>query len=92
MTEDELKRLVETFQQQSAAAGEQTRRYFDETVERLAAVNRRHFDVSVEATKHELRLVAETVVHFGERLERLGEKMDRGFADTQAMIKLSHAE
>jgi chromosome segregation ATPase len=56
----------------------------------------RHFDVVTEATKHEVRLVAESVAHVNEELERrtnaLRQEMSRGFAETQAMIKFSHVE
>jgi uncharacterized protein YceH (UPF0502 family) len=70
----------------------------EDTQKLLAAIEdtRRHFDVSSEATRHEIRLVAEGLVNLGERVSReigrLDEKMDQGFANTQAMIRFSHAE
>jgi hypothetical protein len=103
MTDDELNRLLDALKQQTAAINAETRQYlgetrqyFDETARQLTTENRRHFDVSTEAVKHEVRLVAEAVAHVDERLaretNRLDEKIDGGFADTQAMIKFSHAE
>jgi hypothetical protein len=57
---------------------------------------RRHFDVALEAFKHEIRLVAEGVDQTREMLARksaeLEEKNDRSAAETQAMIKSSHAD
>src|ERR1051325_4050332 len=70
----------------------ETQRHFDEK----AAETQRHFDVSTEAFRHEVRLLAESVdLRFDrltERIDNLEERMDRGFADTQGMIKFSHAE
>jgi len=70
----------------------------EDTQTLLAAIadTRRHFDVSNEATRHEIRLVAEGLASLGERVSReigrLDEKMDQGFANTQAMIRFSHAK
>jgi len=79
-----------------AAIHAETRRHFDETAERLASTTRHQFEVSTEAIKHDIRLVAEGVATLGERLSReigrLDEKVDQGFANTQAMIRFSHAE
>jgi hypothetical protein len=76
MVDDELKRLLETMRQENSATHEDTRR---------------HFEVVTEATKHEVRLVAESVAHVNEELHRetnaLRQEMSRGFAETQAMIK-----
>jgi hypothetical protein len=52
------------------------------------AETRRHFDVVTEATRQEIRLVAESVALVGEKLEReatdIRQEMRAGFADTQA--------
>ncbi len=60
------------------------------------AETRRHFDVSNEATRHELRLLAESINQVTETLERtassLDERIERSSRETQAMIKFSHAE
>ena len=81
MIDDELKRLLDSMRQENSAAHEDTRR---------------HFDVAVESTKNEVRLVAESVAHLNEEFQRetntLRQEMGRGFAETQAMIKFSHAE
>lgn len=57
---------------------------------------RRHFDVSTEEVKREVQIVAEGLTRLDQKLDRtaadIGDEMRRGFADTQAMIKFSHAE
>lgn len=81
MTDDELKRLFSEMRQENAAAHEQTRR---------------HFDVTAEGIRDDIRSVAEAVAALDEKVERenadLSEEVRRGFAETQAMIKFSHAE
>lgn len=85
MIDDEAQKLLGAIQ-----------RHFDETAERLASTTRNQFEISTEAFKHEIRLVAEGVASLGERVSReigrLDEKLDQGFANTQAMIRFSHAE
>lgn len=92
MVDDELRRLLERFQAENAAAHVETRRYFDAKTEDL----RGQYEVTAEGLRHEIRLVAESVTVLGEKVERevnrLDEKMDSGFAETQAMIKFSHAD
>jgi exonuclease VII large subunit len=81
----------------------ETQHHFDETaadmrrhVDETAAETRRHFDVSTEAFRHELRLLAESVDvkinRLSDDLHDLREETAQGFADTQSMIKFSHAE
>jgi hypothetical protein len=57
---------------------------------------RRHFDVTAERFERKVELVAEAVTQLDEKVDRrLGEMnqaMLSGFAETQAMIKFSHAE
>ncbi len=81
MSEDELKRLLESMRQENAAAHVETRR---------------HFDVSSEGLKQDIGHVAEAVTQLDEKLDReigeLGEQMASGFSETQAMVKFSHAE
>jgi hypothetical protein len=78
--------------QENAEAHAETRSYIDQKV----AENRDFFEMLNEGTRHEIGLVAEKVVRVEERLDsvknELEERMERGFADTQAMIKFSHAE
>jgi len=96
MTDDDAQKFLNALQQQNAQTQAETRRHFDETASRLVGAARHQFDVSTEAINHEIRLVAEGVASLGERVSReigrLDEKVDRGFAETQAMIKFSHAE
>lgn len=79
MSDDDLKALFETLRQENASAHAETRRCFDTTAESL---------------RGEIRTVAEGVAILEEKLdrhvERLDEKIDRGFAETQAMIWRSH--
>ena len=94
--DEELKRLLETMR-------EETRRHFDVAVERLETrfdakhdETRRHFDVTVERLETRFDLLAETVQHVNEELQRthvsLNEKIEQTAAETQAMIKFSHKE
>jgi predicted nuclease with TOPRIM domain len=57
---------------------------------------RRHFDVAVERIETRFDLLAETVQHVDEELQRtrvsLNEKIEQSAAETQAMIKFSHQE
>ncbi len=100
MDEIDFKRLLdesaaETQRRIDASAAE-TQRHFDETTERLAKDMRTHFDTVAEGMDHKIGLIAERVIMVDERLTReaidIRSKMDQGFAETQAMIKFSHAE
>lgn len=88
MTDDELKGMFHALQRENASMREENAVAHAET--------RRHFDFSTEAVKHEVRLVAEAVAQLEEKVDREVERLDHaienGFADTQAMIKFSHAE
>ncbi len=96
MTADEMKRLLDEMRQEEDAAHAETRRHFDQTADRLAAENRRFFEISTEATKHQIGFIAERVAQFDEKLDRntgeIQEEIKRTAAETQAMIKFSHAE
>ena len=89
MTDDELKHLLH------ANAAESLRR-FTEIADRLSAESRHFFELASEGLRHEIRLVAEGVSNANESLSRdsadIRDEMRRGFAETQAMIKFSHAE
>jgi hypothetical protein len=56
----------------------------------------RHIDVMIQRVDHRLEFVAEGVVAVDQKLDRrcdaLGEQVDNGIAETQAMIKFSHTE
>lgn len=71
---------------------ENLRRLFEGAVGEM----RRHFDVTAERLEKRIDLVAESVVRLDQKLDRTAadfrDEMRRGFADTQAMIKFSHAE
>ena len=57
---------------------------------------RRHFDVSAERVDKRFDLLTESVAQLDQKVDRTGSdirgEMRHGFADTQAMIKFSHAE
>lgn len=65
-------------------------------LEQMSANVRRHFDTQTESLRGEIRGVAEAVSHLDAKLDReagaLRKDMHDGFAETQAMIKFSHAE
>jgi hypothetical protein len=88
MTDDELKHLFDAMRQELAANRQENAQSHAET--------RRHFDIVTEGTRQEIRLVVEAVALVDEKLEReasdIRQEMRTGFAETQAMIKFSHAE
>jgi hypothetical protein len=96
MSDDDLRTMVEAWRQESAAAHAETRRLFSETAERIAADNRHFFGAGADGLRGEVKLVAEGVAVTREVLAResaeMREEMRRGFAETQAMVKFSHAE
>jgi len=81
---------------ENTAAHLETRRHFDETAKRLSAENRQYFEVATEAFQSQVQLIAEKVLGLSDELRReaadIRLEMRTGFADTQAMIKFSHAE
>lgn len=88
MTDDDLKALFAALQRENA----------DMRAENAAAHadTRRHFEVLTEGTRHEILVVAESVAAVNEKLDReagdIRDEMRRGFTETQAMIKFSHAD
>jgi hypothetical protein len=96
MTDSELQQLVLALREQIASENAQTRQHFESTTERFSEENRRHFDISQESVRDTIRMVAEGVTQISETLNRevgrLDSKIDRGFAETQSMIRFSHAE
>jgi uncharacterized protein YceH (UPF0502 family) len=92
MAEDDLKRLLE-------GQYAETRRHFDEVADRIEAqfADSRHlFKTTAEDLRKEIRLVAEGVVTTREALDReiahVRHDIARTTAETQAMIRFSHAE
>ena len=71
---------------------DELKRLLEETV----SLMRRHFDMSTEEVKSEIRLVSEAVASLEEKVDRENEatreEMRGGFSETQAMIRFSHAE
>jgi chromosome segregation ATPase len=65
-------------------------------IDESAAETRRQIGVAREATKHDVDLVAESVLQTREELRRtrlaLDEKIEHTAAETQSMIKFSHQE
>ena len=53
---------------------------------------KRHFDTTAEALRSDVRTVAEGVLTVQRDLEASRLESRAGFAETQAMIKFSHAE
>jgi uncharacterized protein YceH (UPF0502 family) len=109
VNEDDVTRLANAI----AAVQAETRQQFDALRQENAAAfdalrqenaaahaeTRRHFDISLEAARHETQLVAEGVAHLDARLTgvevrltRVEERLESTATETQAMIKFSHAE
>ena len=69
---------------------------FKRLIENSAAETRRHFDVTAERLEDKIQLVVEVVAQIDGKLDResqsIRDEMRRGFSETQAMIKFSHAE
>jgi len=93
MTDEELRSLFASLQRENAAVREEnaaahaeTRRHFD----RVVTETRGHFDAVAEGTRKEIHLVAESVLHLNEKLDRTDERIERGAAETQAMIRVFH--
>ncbi|MDX1584940.1 MAG: hypothetical protein R3338_15185 [Thermoanaerobaculia bacterium] len=67
-----------------------------ELIRQSGEETRRHFDVVADGLKHEIGTVGEAVVRLDEKVDHLDssirEDTQRGFAETQAMIKFSYAE
>ena len=88
MTDDELRRLFDTLRQENATLRQENAAAHVET--------RRHIDVVNAATRNDIRLVAEAVLHVREDLRRtesrLDAKIDLSIAETQALIRFSHAQ
>lgn len=87
---------VEGMRQQIESSAIETRRYVDEQIAQSTTEMRRHFDVNAENMNTKFGLLAEGLQSLDEKLDRettdIREEMRRGFAETQAMIKFSHAE
>lgn len=90
MADEDLKALMESMHSQNTVAHAETRRQFAETRRQFEETNR-HFDVVAEDLKSEIRMIAEGLIATNEKFDRrfdgLETKVDRNFAETQAMIR-----
>ncbi len=96
MDENDFKRLLDTQAERLGnrfdGAVERVEQRFDASVQET----RRHFEVAVGRMEKKFDLLAETVRHLDEKLDReaasIRHEMRQGFTETQSMIKFSHAE
>ena len=72
MSDEELKSLLDAMRQESTFAH---------------ADMRRHFDVAMEATRHEIRSVAEAIAHVDEKLDRKAAGLDEKIERTQSCAR-----
>jgi hypothetical protein len=105
-TQDHLAALREHVNTTAAETQAHADRRFAETQENLtalrqhvdstAAETRRHFDITAEQMQKRVDLLAEAITINDEKAERRASeievRIERGFADTQAMIRFSHAD
>ena len=105
MNDEELRQLFDTVRQENAAAHEETRRLIREEsaaahgetrrilreeITQGDAETRRYTKTLVDATQHDIQLVAEAVAILDEKLDRtataIRTEMRTGFDETHAMI------
>jgi len=69
---------------------------FKRLLEQAVSEMRRHFDLSAEGIRSDIRFVSEAVAGLEEKVDRENEvtreEMRHGFSETQSMIRFSHAE
>ncbi len=91
-TQRRTEALVTDARQHTEALVAETRNH----AESLAAETRRHFEIVAGRVEKKVETLAETVAHLDQKLDaetaRIRDEMRRGFSETQAMIKFSHAE
>lgn len=99
MADEEVKALLERMQSETRRQIEDTNHHFDVVAEGLESEIRdtnRHFDVVAEGLESQIRTIAEGLLATNEKFDRrfdtLEAKVDRSAAETQAMIKFSHAD
>src|SRR5688572_18715092 len=87
-TATETRKHVDDLREHVDASAAETRKHFDATAAR--------FEIKTEHLDAKIQLVVETVALLDAKVDRetasIRDEMRRGFADTQAMIKFSHAE
>jgi hypothetical protein len=93
---EEMRNEFASVRQEFGAFKEETRQEFAAVRQENAVLHsetRRHFDMALEATRHELQLVAESVLHLDKkltaRMDETDKRVDQRFADTHAMIKFA---
>jgi chaperonin cofactor prefoldin len=99
MIDEELRRLLEANTERIEKRFDAVDKRFeaiDKKIDDTAAVLRRHAEVLAEAADKRIDFLTEMVALLDEKVDRktgaLELRMDQSFADTQAMIKFSHAE
>jgi hypothetical protein len=96
MTDDELKSLFDALRQENATGQAETRHDFHQTANQLSEETRRHFEVFSERLEKRFDLLAESVRAIDEKVDRRVGAVELAIgnsaAETQAMIKFSHAE
>ena len=91
--------------QENVAMHAETRQHFAEIDARFAGIDarfagidgrfdeiKRHFDVTAEQMRKHVMIVAVAVAHVDAKLDLHIEQTERGFAETHALIKFSHAD
>ena len=61
-------------------------------IKALAEELKRHIDVSAEATRAEVRAVAEGVLTVQKQVDAFRSEVERRFDDTHAVVKLSYSQ
>jgi hypothetical protein len=97
-TRQEFGELRKETRQEFGELRKETRQEFAAVRQENAALHvetRRHFDMTIEDVKHEVQLVAESVLRLDEkltaRMDETDKRIDERFADTHAMIKFARA-
>ena len=94
-TAERLDTKIDSTAERLDAKLDSTAERLDAKIDSTAENLRRHFDVTTEATNSNIRLVAESVTQLTDEMRRgfaaADKKFDTTTAETQAMIKFSHA-
>jgi hypothetical protein len=92
----QFEHLETTLREHVAETANRLEKTLRDHVAETAAETRLHNEILNEATRHEVRLVAEKVVLLDEKLDReaadIRAEMRNGFEVTHAMLRFSHAD